>query len=56
MTSDESHCVRVTLILIKVFLSNCKKLVISPKSTKELFQNSDCTELTTDERRLLDYI
>ena len=53
MISDVFHCVRVTLI--KVFLSNGRKLEICPKSIKEVFQNNDCTELTTDERMSLDH-
>ena len=54
LTSDVSHCVRVTLIL-KVVLSKCKKLEDSLKSIKDLVQNKNCTEITSDEQNSLDH-
>ena len=53
--SDVSHCVRVTLILIKAVLSKCRKVEISLQSFKDLFQNNNCTELTSDERTSPDH-
>ena len=50
VTSNVSRCVRVTLILIKVVLSKCRKLEISLTIIKDLFQNNDCIELTSAER------
>ena len=55
MASDVSHCVRVTLILIKFVLSKCRKLEISLKSIEHLFQNTDCTELASDKRTLFNH-
>ena len=55
MTSDVSRCVRVTLILIKLVFSKCRKLEISVKYIKDLFQNNDCTELKSNERTSFHY-
>ena len=57
VTSDVSHCVRVTFIHIKVVLSKCRKFEISLKHIlkRSFFQNNDCTELTSDERTPLDH-
>ena len=54
MMSDISHYDRVNLILIKVVLSKCRKLEISLKRIKDLFQNNHCTELTSNERMSFD--
>ena len=53
VTSDVSHCVRVTSILIMVVLSKYRKLETSLKSIKDVLQNNNCTERTSDERRRL---
>ena len=55
VTSDVSHYVRVTLILIKAVLSKCRKLEILLKSFKDLFQSIDNIELMSDERTSLDH-
>ena len=55
LTSDVSHCVRVTLILSMVVLSKCRKLEISLKSIKDVLQNNGCAELTSDRRTSLDH-
>ena len=54
VTSDVSQSVRVTLIFTKIVLSKCRKLETSLKSIKDVRQNSDCTEPTSDEWTSLD--
>ena len=52
--SDVSHCVRVTLILINVVLSKCRKLEISLKVLK-IFSKQRLHVAYEDERTSLDH-